>query len=463
MKRLSSGFNLFGRAYNATKHQIWVSIRMLILVTLGFSVLLYIAESSANSDYSFWDALVWTFVKYVEDPADVTTSPMTIFGQIVGTMVGVLGIAIFAVPAGLIGSGLMDAMEEERYEKRLQEYHERLHKVFRRGSNKALRTYLNTLPDKGGESMARLNFVPQYVPLSRLQIRQGLDFKDVYDVCDKFCGFRIKNLADTQDDSENPEDRFVISHFPFNTSYGCCIDRKSNVTIVCPVGFSEVGTGWFSYYLAKFGGFNYVCKDIEVDVDELDSFYNMSPEPLCNKKPRSEYSAKNRRELDVLNKKAKNRKDFLNDIKRLVKDENSWVVVLVDHIKNTYNTTDFHFSSNNKECSRPTVRDTDVFDGLFDSFSKEMEKEFGMSAAKQTLRYPLLKNNLLYRLPAEGVECNAFVLRPSTQQMVLDENKLLVAYKMACVMSEELDNGKGMETYDIEDFASTGFGYAENR
>lgn len=73
-----SGFSLFAKAYEATKHQIWVSIKVLLIVTLLFAVMMYIAENSANSEYSFFDALVWTFVKYVEDPADVTTSPVTL-------------------------------------------------------------------------------------------------------------------------------------------------------------------------------------------------------------------------------------------------------------------------------------------------------------------------------------------------------------------------------------------------
>lgn len=317
IKKMFSGFSLFAKAYEATKHQIWVSIKVLLIVTLLFAVMMYIAENSANSEYSFFDALVWTFVKYVEDPADVTTSPVTLLGQVIGTLVGVLGIAIFAVPAGLIGSGLMEAMEDERYEKTLNEHHRRLGKVFRRCSSKALRTYLNSLPDKGGEALAKLNFVPQYVPLSRLQIRQGLEFKEVFEVCERFPGFRLKNLADALSSQENPEDRFVVSLFPFNTTYGCCINRGSNVTIVCPVGYSEVGTGWFSFYMAKLGGFNYVCKDFEVDVDELDSYYNMSPEPLYNKKTRSQYSAKDKMELDVLEKKERNRRDSLPTLNAL--------------------------------------------------------------------------------------------------------------------------------------------------
>ena len=100
---LMSGLNLFAKAFRATYHQIWVSGIVLAFVTVLFAIALFIAEHSVNPDYTFWDALVWTFVKYVEDPADIVSPPVTVLGQVIGTLVGVLGIAIFAVPAGLIG------------------------------------------------------------------------------------------------------------------------------------------------------------------------------------------------------------------------------------------------------------------------------------------------------------------------------------------------------------------------
>ena len=177
---LMSGLNLFAKAFRATYHQIWVSGIVLALVTMLFAIALVIAEHSASSDYSFWDALVWTFVKYVEDPADIVSPPVTVLGQVIGTLVGVLGIAIFAVPAGLIGSGLMEAMDENKREKELDEYYDRVRKAFRRNDNKALRIYLNSLPDNGGEDMSKLNFVPQCIPVTRLQIRQGMDMKDIF-------------------------------------------------------------------------------------------------------------------------------------------------------------------------------------------------------------------------------------------------------------------------------------------
>ena len=107
------GNKLFKRAYDATRHQIWTSVKFLMIITVFFAILLWIGEGSKNPDFGILDAIIWTFVKYVEDPAEITTPPATIFGQFIGTMVGVLGVAIFAVPAGLIGSGLLKAIDDE--------------------------------------------------------------------------------------------------------------------------------------------------------------------------------------------------------------------------------------------------------------------------------------------------------------------------------------------------------------
>lgn len=465
MKKLTvilKGLHLFTRAYNATKHQIWVSVLLLVVVTFFFAFLMWLAESSANSGFGFGDALVWTFVKYVEDPADVATSPVTVFGQIVGTMVGVLGIAIFAVPAGLIGSGLMDAMDEKKHEEELEEYHKRILKAFRRAGNKSLRSYLNTLPDKGGKAFSKLNFVPQNIPVSRLQVRQGMDLKDVFEVCQKFPEFRLKNLADALSEEDNPEDRFVVEHFPLNTSYGCCIDRTSRVTIVCPTGFSDVGIGWFSYYLAKLGGFNYVSKDIEIDSDELDSFYNISPEPLYNKKKKSEYTNKDKEAQRILDEKLKLRQDFLADIKIVTQRQNSWVIVMADHLKNSDNLVDFHFTDNLQNGTQPTVKDREKFNALFENFSLMMKEELALESELGSKRYPLLKKNLIYRLQSEGIGSNAFVLRPSSSLVNFNAKKLLIAFRMAKVISMELDDNKGIDADSVKDMATPAFGYMEN-
>ena len=457
--KLLSGFGLFVKAYRATHREILVSVKLLGVVTMLFAVALYLAEHAVNADYTFWDALVWTFVKYVEDPADIVSSPATLPGQIIGTLVGVLGIAIFAVPAGLIGSGLMGAMDDEKREKELDEYYSRVCKAFRRSGNKSLRANLNTLPDKGGKALARLNFVPQRVPVARLQVRQGMNMKDIFEVCSKHRNVCLKNLAEATDNTS--DDLFVVEMFPKNRSYGCCNDRGSKVTIVCPTGFSEVGIGWYGYYMAKLGGFNFVCKSIEADPDELDSFYNMSDEPLYNKKTRAEYNKKDKEAMNILDKKERMRADFLGDIQTLACRKDSWVIILADHLKNEENTIDFHLASALKDGSQSTVKNTAAYEALYETLATVVADEFGLVCTPQSVRYPLLKKNVAYHLQRKGVEGNIFVLRPSTQLVNFKENKLVVALRMAQVISEQLDGGKGICADDVNDLATPAFGFAE--
>ena len=455
-----SGIRLFKTAFMNTRRQICVSGVFLVAITCVLTVILYLAESRVDPNFSFWDAFIWPYEKYLGDPGKVVDDPLiSPIGKFIGTLVGIMGVAIFAVPAGLIGSGLTDAMDEEKREEELKGFRRRMQKAFRRSSNKGLREYLNTLPDGGGDAFKALNIVPQRVPIAKMQVRQGMDIKDIIDTCNKFEEFRLKNLADAHSADDDAEDRFVVEHFPLNRKYGCCNPRDSKVTIVCTSSFDEVGIGWFTYYLAKMGGFNYISKEVEVDSDELDSFYNLSPEPLYDKKPISAYDKKMDKEaFDILQKKQDNRDQFLNDLKKVVAD-NSWVIIFTEHLKTKDNQVDFHFADCLKDGSASTVSDQDTFMRLFEQFTETMKGDFLLTSMLRSPRYPLLKKNLGYKIRKDIANANVFVLRPSSELMNFNDRKLAVAYRMAAIISQQLDGGRGIQEKDVKDFKETGFGY----
>ncbi len=375
-----SGIRLFKTAFRNTRRQILVSGIFLVAITCVLTLILYLAESRVDPDFSFWDAFIWPYEKYLGDPGKVVDDPlMSPIGKFIGTLVGIMGVAIFAVPAGLIGSGLTDAMDEEKREDELNGFRRRMQKAFRRSANKGLREYLNALPDGGGEAMKALNIVPQRIKVAKMQTRQGMDMNDIIDTCNKFPEFRLKNLADAHSDEDDAEDRFVIEHFPLNRSYGCFVPRGSKVTIVSTGSFDEVGMGWFTYYLAKMGGFNYLSKELEVDTDELDSFYNLSENPLYDKKPRSAYDEKKDKEaVEILEEKQARRDDFLADLRCAIsspsgkgQEEVSWVIIITEHLKTKENQTDFHFAYSQKGGANATINDMEVYQHLFEQFDAE--------------------------------------------------------------------------------------------
>ena len=456
-----SGIHLFKTAFKNTRRQIFVSGIFLVVITCVLTVILYLAESRVDPEFSLWDAIIWPYEKYLGDPGKVVDDPlMSPIGKFIGTLVGIMGVAIFAVPAGLIGSGLTDAMDEEKREDELNKYRHRMQKAFRRIINKTLRGYLDTLPDKGGDNLRCLNFVPQRIPLSRIQIRQGMEIKDIFEVCQKYPEFRVKNLAEAISDEQHPEDRFVLEHYPLNRPYGCRINRHSRVTIVSTSSFAENGTGWFTYYLAKLGGFNYISKDVEVDSDELDSFYNLSDEPLYEKRPRSSYNKKQDKEaIEIIDQKDANRKAFFDDLKMMASGEDSWVILFVAHIKSSMNTVDFHFASAKKDGSDSTVLQQEVYQALLAQLTEMLQKDYALTSDLHSQRFPLTKNNLGYRLQQKSIVCNALVIRPSCDVINFDNRRLLIAYRMASIISQQLDGGRGIQPDDVKDFKETGFGY----
>ncbi len=66
--------SLFGKAFNATKREMLVSVILLVIITLVLAFGLYVAEVRVNPDFSYGDALLWNFVKYIGDPAEMASA-----------------------------------------------------------------------------------------------------------------------------------------------------------------------------------------------------------------------------------------------------------------------------------------------------------------------------------------------------------------------------------------------------
>ena len=460
------GGRLFSRAYRATKREIFVSVGILVVLSVIFSILIWFAEWK-HPDYSFGDALLWPFIKYIDDPAEIGVDPpMTVIGKIVGSLVGVLGIAIFAVPAGLIGSGLIDAMGEEKRDKELLECRERMKKSFKRLVNVSLREYLNNLPDGHPDKGRKFLFVPDMRPVTHYHVRNGMSFEDIMDTIKRFPELRLANTANAQNSDERREDRMVVAHFPINRSYGFFVNRGSKITIVSTSSSIEVGTGWFAFYLAKLGGFNFISKEIEPDPDEIDSYYNLSSKPKVNGMTRAELeenSKTNKKLLKIMEIKEKNRSDFIADLKSLCQGDDSWLIFNLTMIMNsTSNTASFHFAHSADDGSNSTINPDQMasFNQMIEKFKHTMNEEFNLDVS-QNMRFPLSKTFIGYRLKDEGCRFNSFMLRTGGPVVIEDSRKYIVLYRMAKILGEAFDPGYEISDNELKDLSSTAFGYSE--
>ena len=468
--RYMKAFRFLGEAFSSKKRELLVSLEFLTVVTVVLSFILYLVEHNANPEMvgNGWKSIVWAFAKYIGDPGKIADTPLaTTAGQIIAFLVGVMGIAIFAVPIGLLSAGFAEAVEKDSRTTELNDFRKSLRKTFRRFSPKTFREHLDKQEESVDERFKTVYIVPQRKATALLQVRLGMTMEDIIDTCKEFPEFRLKNLAAAVTQEDMATDRLIVEHVPVgDRKYGCYIPRQSKVTIVCPTSYRGVGIGWFTYYLALFGGFNYLSKEFEVDESEPDSFLDWSQEPLFNGKTSDDYKESDpdyKEAIETLEKKKKNRDEFLEDLKE-ISTQSEWVIIMVSQMKNSNNPTDFHFSDARKDGSESTVDEQQTYGRFKDEFTRRMKEGFDLETNGSSTRYPLSQKNLGYRIRDEKINPNAnvFVLRSSSEMVNFNTAKLAIDYEMAKLISAFFDDGRGPRKEDVDnELSKPGFGYPD--
>lgn len=389
-----ASFRLFWRAVKSTRHEMWVSLQVLVAATLLLSLLLFLVEHRAQPEVfrNYWDALLWSFMGYIEDPGEFATyTPVTFWGRVLKIMCALVNIAIFAVPAGLLGGGFSDAIAEDKREKELDEFRERLMRVFRRKQDR----------------YTKFRVVPRYVSPVDVQALQELDTKDIIDTVRHSSSFRLRNLASAVPSDKNPHDRLVIEPIPTVgcTAYGCCIDRGSSVTIVAPSAATEVAIGNFAYYLALYGGFNYVSKERDEESDSPRSYYLVDD--------------------DVTDAQ----RQYLYDLRRVARG--GWVIFVI--AADSVHPESFHFVTAIQpklNAGASTVKDARIFDELYEKMSDDMAVNYGLASERDSRYLPVGKKNAAMRIGA-GKDCNAFTLRVDWGVVAFDDRHIAIADSIA--------------------------------
>lgn len=399
----------------------WVSVQVLVAATLVLSLLLFLVEHSAQPEvfHNYWDALLWSFMGYIDDPGEFTPyTPITFWGRVLKIACALVNIAIFAVPAGLVAGGFSDAIAEDKRNHELEEMKSRLAKSFRRTQDK----------------QTKLRTVPRYKSLVDIQVMQQIDTKDIIDAVRQYDEFRLCNLASALPTDQSPQDRLVIENIPTEgrTSYGCCIDRGSKVTIVAPSVYQEVGSGHFTYYLALFGGFNYISREYSGTDGEYDSYYLLD-------------------EGSMIPPKA----EFLADVRRLSKGDDHWTVAVI--VADSVHAEDFHFitAAQHKLGIDTTLLDEQDFDRLYKSVAETMKEEFDLQSERDKRYIPSGAKNICIKAGG-GKDCNAFTLRVDWNIVAFDIRNVNIIFTLAQLMAKVLEN-RNIEINP--EWKTPGFGY----
>lgn len=426
--RYMKSFRILGDAISSKKHELTVSLAFLSILTVILSFLLYFAEHAAQPELceNGWKTMVWAFAKYLGDPGKIADFPMvTFWGNLIAIIVGVLGIAIFAVPAGLISSGFIEVMDERRKTEEIKKNVEKMHLAFERKLDRP----------------TGFQIVPAFVSIADVQSRLKLSENDIFDALANAEDFRLVNLAATQPADQHPEDRLVIEHYQLNRPYGICIDRGSTVTIVSPSSLVDPIMGYFSYYLAKIGGFNYVSREIG-ETRPYKSFY------LIDKAKEPPFL-----------------KEYMEDLNRFATVDGSWIITLLaaSGANEPEYPTQFHFTYGGEKGDETyngenlTIHDIETFDLLYRDLSSRLEKEFGYISDCQ--RYHDSANPKLFVRHLEYPEkVNAVMIRIAWKATCWDMRRIQIAKTLSDAFATYLLGG--INPYSDE-LKKKGMGYSD--
>lgn len=111
MHRYSRTMSLFGRILYNKKEELLVSASMMMLVLLFASFGIYLLEKVAQPDaFSSIPAAMWWAIVTLTTVGYGDIYPVTPLGKVLGSGIALLGIGVFALPAGILASGLYDVL-----------------------------------------------------------------------------------------------------------------------------------------------------------------------------------------------------------------------------------------------------------------------------------------------------------------------------------------------------------------
>ena len=410
--RYMHSFRLLKKAMSSKADEMWVSLQFLVIVTLMLSFVLFFYEHNAQPEVydNGFTSVVWAFAQYIGDPGGFAdTPPITLVGRIIACIIGVLGIAIFAVPAGLIGAGFSEAMEDEKLQEKI-------------ACN--IRSIVHSFKFVNDQHYTNLFAVPRYKEVNNIITRKFIPYDEVLEAIKESDCLHLYDIVNSINTADKPESKVVVVNYKRNTSYGCCIDRGSRITIVCTSGSTEPCTSWFAYHMAKLGGFNYVAKEVESDLDNPTSYYNIPSNAKCP-----------------------NLRLFLDDISRLAARPDSWVIPVLEATGPRSRPSQFHFCYNsNKHDSSyndpvSLVKDYKAFDALYCSAEKMLAAKYDYKCDKNEW-YAIGKANVGHHIVAG----NIFTLRVEAFIWIYDSRYLAIAKDLAETLHTVLEPERELVT-----------------
>ena len=410
--RYLKAFRILSKAISNKSRELLVSLEFLAIVTLILSFILYFVEHEAQPEVyeNGWTSVVWAFAQYIGDPGGFADMPpVTLAGQIIACLVGILGIAIFAVPAGLVGSSFSDVMEEEQKKQELKDTAVAINEMMLVKSTRRENMYW---PAKN------LSF-------GDLTLNLSITEEEIIKSVAASSNLRVKNLAAVVNDGPKT-DMMVVNQFCVNESYGCHLERGSSVTIVNPLGLGDNGLSYFDWHIAQLGGFNYVA-------NEIFSRQHSEREKRCN--------------FYTIDDESKENANFLRFADHILtgRGKEDWIIVIAGE-QIVKNKTHMHFEFGGEtgeerfDFEGGIAPDRDTVKKLFADMQDTLQK-IGLTVDAHKVQPKLNPQNISRYLQSK-TEANVLLLTMSYKLMVFGKEVHSAIVNIADVLNRNLEHNR---------------------
>lgn len=113
--RYLSAFSLFGRVLRSRKEELVLTTGLMFVLLLVASCLMYFAETAVQPEqFPNIPAAMWWAVATLTTVGYGDVYPITAVGRLLGAVVAILGIGLFALPTGILGSGFVEEIQARR-------------------------------------------------------------------------------------------------------------------------------------------------------------------------------------------------------------------------------------------------------------------------------------------------------------------------------------------------------------
>jgi voltage-gated potassium channel len=395
--RYASSFNLLSDSIKEKKNELIVSMQFLVIVTFILSIILYVYEHDAQPDVydDGLQSVIWSFAQYIGDPGQFAdTPPITFVGKVIACLVGIMGIAIVAVPAGILGAGFTEAIENRNKSEQISRDADKLRRAFQRKLDRP----------------TGYQIMPPFMTVSALQAKLCMTMDNIVEAVnsDDAPHFRLINTSSSIPVAKHSIDQIGVEHFIINRPYGCLIDRGSNITIFSPSSYADVGTGNWAFYLAAIGGFNYVSREVGDRANNQSYLTNADP-----------------KEIPGL-------PEFISDLHKLLSRPDAWSInfmVASGQLEPEY-PTQIHFEIGGKKGDTAMggeglfVKDCERYTKLYENISTNVKERLGYETDHQKYRV-LISTRKFY--DCHQFKSNNVVMRIEWDKILWNPNRILLA------------------------------------